>query len=267
MLLRRTSTKSNAPASSKLGKLLVEANKQCERGKWLDWLYEEFDWAVSTAENYMNVARLAAQFPKFGNLKVPATVLYAIASLDKAAVPDAIARLEAATKKGRVALKQGRKLVRLVELRHAHGDFPDATLSALGSPALDAETRKALKAKKPKTEAAANQIIEKLFQDRVSKHIKQSPEEAEAEAILDGPPPKLPPQETKTPEPVRFGNDTGEGNAWIEDFDSAVLTLDKMRSKKLSTFSDTSAKPDQIKAIADFLNDVAAWLSKQKVAA
>src|SRR5262245_35755711 len=100
-----------------IGKLLIEANDQCEHGQWLDWVKREFEWSPDTAENYMNVARLAAKLRTVRNLKVPARTLYALAHLKDEVVPDALAKLEAAAKKGRVTTAQGRKIIELAELR------------------------------------------------------------------------------------------------------------------------------------------------------
>lgn len=70
-------------------------------------------------------------------------------------------------------------------------------------------------------------------------------------AILDGPPPTLPPPQ-ESEEPLRFGGDTHEGNAWIGDLDDALVTLDELRTKKLATFADTCVTPDQIKTWLTF---------------
>ena len=51
-----------------IGSLLIEAREQVEHGQWMKWLNENFDSSVSTAENYMNTAKLAAKFPTVGNL-------------------------------------------------------------------------------------------------------------------------------------------------------------------------------------------------------
>ena len=38
------------------GKLLVEAKKQCEHGKWLPWIKESCEFSARTAQGYMRVA-------------------------------------------------------------------------------------------------------------------------------------------------------------------------------------------------------------------
>ena len=92
-----------------MGELLIEAKAKCEHGEWLDWIEAEFEWSPDTAENYMNAAELARKFRSVRNLKVPATTVYALASLEDELISDTIARLEVATKKGRVTAERGRR--------------------------------------------------------------------------------------------------------------------------------------------------------------
>jgi len=96
-----------------LGKLLLEADKQCEYGQWGHWLAKEFAWSADTADRYMAAAKLAATFRTVRILKVPPTVIYALAKLDDAAAQKkAITKLQAAIKSaGRVTAEYGQEIV------------------------------------------------------------------------------------------------------------------------------------------------------------
>jgi hypothetical protein len=61
-----------------IGDLLVEANAQLDHGEWLPWLAENFGSSVSTADNYLAAARLAAKFPTVANLRLRPTALYVL---------------------------------------------------------------------------------------------------------------------------------------------------------------------------------------------
>jgi hypothetical protein len=75
--LKRTATDLVA-----VGKDLLQAKGLLPHGDWMPWLAMEFDLSVSTAENFMRVARLAeqlgGQFADVANL--PAAALYELAS-------------------------------------------------------------------------------------------------------------------------------------------------------------------------------------------
>lgn len=59
-----------------IGNLLLEAKDQLEHGKWLPWIKANCGLSESTAQNYMNAARLAVKYPTVGVLKLRPTVLY-----------------------------------------------------------------------------------------------------------------------------------------------------------------------------------------------
>jgi hypothetical protein len=71
------------------GDLLIEAkDQQLDHGEFLDWIDAEFDWSKTTAERYMNAARLKAKFPNLGNLKLAKTTIYELAELMAADTAD-----------------------------------------------------------------------------------------------------------------------------------------------------------------------------------
>lgn len=50
------------------GRDLIKAKALLKHGAFGDWLKTNFDWSESTANNYMNAAKLADQSPEFGVL-------------------------------------------------------------------------------------------------------------------------------------------------------------------------------------------------------
>src|SRR5262245_19080790 len=62
-----------------IGKWLLEADKQLDYGQWGHWLDKEFGWSADTADRYMAAEKLAATFRTLRNLKLPLTVIYALA--------------------------------------------------------------------------------------------------------------------------------------------------------------------------------------------
>jgi Protein of unknown function (DUF3102) len=60
----------------KMGALLIEAKRQVLHGDWLPWLREHFGRSESTANNYMNAARLLVKSPTVGDLKLSAGAIF-----------------------------------------------------------------------------------------------------------------------------------------------------------------------------------------------
>jgi Protein of unknown function (DUF3102) len=90
----RASDRANAVA---WGRLLLEAEAACDHGEWLKWLDREFDRSTSTAERFMNLARMEAKFPTVGNLRVPMRLFYEDLYPDDDDLGAKITALEAAT--------------------------------------------------------------------------------------------------------------------------------------------------------------------------
>jgi hypothetical protein len=160
-----------------VGDLLLEAKDGCEHGEFLEWLYEEFEYSEDSAERYMKVARLGTKFRSLRNLKLPKVTLYVLADLDKKepdALPAIIKALEKEATKKRLKPAEAEDVIELARLRNQHGDLPDATLVALGwDVPSGAEWRdkvvEALKAKKPDTPQAAEEIVEDIQRDHVQR--------------------------------------------------------------------------------------------------
>src|SRR5437763_83149 len=77
--LLHTELKRESTSIIEIGKLLIEAkdnDKVGRHGQWMDYLDTNFSMGKSSAENYMNAARLAAKFPSLENLKLRHDALY-----------------------------------------------------------------------------------------------------------------------------------------------------------------------------------------------
>jgi hypothetical protein len=59
---------------------LTECKRICGHGNWLPWLEQEFGWTDKTAENFINVYKLASKFENFSNLDLPLSGLYLLAA-------------------------------------------------------------------------------------------------------------------------------------------------------------------------------------------
>jgi hypothetical protein len=77
----------------------------------------------------------------------------------------------------------------------------------------------------------------------------------EAEKILDGAPPILPEVVDDPSADQRFQTPFGAG---AQDFDDAVATLLRLRSKSLKSLRDTRHSVDDLRAVAELLSQVAA---------
>src|SRR6516225_2690766 len=117
----------------------------------------------------MNASRLKTKFPVAGNLKVPAQTIYDLAAdIDDPDLPTVIAALAAACRgKKTLSAAKAEETIRLVELRAKFGDYPAATLVALGWVPEKVEWAAAavaeLKKVRPETAEAASAIIDALM--------------------------------------------------------------------------------------------------------
>jgi hypothetical protein len=146
-----------------IGDLLIEAQKQIKHGRWLPWLADCFGSSVSTAENYMNAARLAAKFPTVGNLKLRPTALYALGK-------------DLASPCGLYDRKVINAIFSEAESKWVNANRAHAIALALQKPKPSETTEEERKAKAAAETAA----------------------QAEIDDIIDGPSPELPP----APEPA-----------------------------------------------------------------
>jgi hypothetical protein len=146
-----------------IGAKLIEAYDQCEHGDWLQWLEEEFDWSVDTAERYMRAARLADKFRTVRNLRVPMTIIYDLAAdIEDPDLPAIIEALALASKSKKLSAYDTNEVIELARLRIRFGDYPSATLLALDTLSDDEWGKQAsekLKELRPTTDEEADRII------------------------------------------------------------------------------------------------------------
>ena len=150
-----------------IGALLAEAREDAEYGEWMVWLEDEFDWGRETARNYLAAHRLAQQFPIVGNLPLPMCAVYRLGNdfLEDDRLPTIIEALTAATKdKSKISVDEADDVIEMALLRIQHGDYPDATLTAIedlpGSRLWTASASEALKGARPTTAEEAKQITD-----------------------------------------------------------------------------------------------------------
>jgi hypothetical protein len=127
---------------------------------------------------------------------------------------------------------------------------------AIKAISLEAET-KWVNAERAQEIARSLQTLKpsQTIEEMKAKAAAEAAAQAEAEDILDGPPPGLPP----APEP-------SVPDVISPSFDRAIKTLANLRTKSLEKFTGTEHhKADDLRAIADFLNDVANAIERQEV--
>jgi hypothetical protein len=249
-----------------IGDLLLEARAQCEPGQWLDWLDAEFDQSVDTAERYIKVAELTARLRKLRNLRLSKTTLYQLADHgDEEDLPSIIAELAKHATRKRLKPNDAERVIKIGISRRRFGDHPDATLVALVM--ADAFCYRscyekliaALLELRPDTDEAANSIVEETWRADLEMHEEADDDGDEADSILDGAPPVLPPPATP-PRPQKLTADTD----WVETdvFTDAVSTLRTLRAKPAARFIG-KFPPDDLDELASFLSAVAAADRKQ----
>jgi hypothetical protein len=257
-----------------IGAYLLEARELCEHGNWLDWLFTEFEYAVSTAERYMNAARLSAKFPTVRNLKLAANTVYALTDeCEEGDLPAVIDELAKHATEKQLKYKEAERVILISIGRHRYGDHPDATLMRLAEIADYNQTLwfpqavESLLKQQPATDEMADSIVDEIRQAYLDaeqakyeaewevEHRAREQEQDEAEAILDGPPPVLPPSITPPDEPQKLGNETTwEGTG---QFIGAVGELLDLSTKPATRFAGVFS-PDDLNKVADFLRAVAA---------
>jgi hypothetical protein len=221
-----------------IGELLIEAQGQCEPGKWLAWLGAEFEWSVDTAGRYMSVAKLAGRFRKLRNLKLGKTTLYDLAYFhEEEDMPAIIAELAKHATKSWLAPSDADRVIQIGIGRRRFGDYPDVTLERLSTLSDDsprhAKLIAALKEQKPATHEAADAIVLDIRRQyeadaKADAEAQAAAEADEAAAILDGPPPMLPaaaPREDHQPLPC----DTPDVD--VSDFVDAVQSLCRLSTR------------------------------------
>ena len=198
-----------------IGGLLIEAQDQLDHGQWLPWLETNFGSSIRTADNYMNAARLTAKLESVSNLKLRPTALYLLGS--KLDGQDPLFSPEAIKAILKVAASEWVNADRAREIAKS--------LLPLPPPPGTVEEVEA--------EVARSEI----------------------DAVLDGPPPELPPA------PIAEVHDV-----ILPPFDSAVATLAQLQTKPLASFIGTAHAPDRIAGVVAFLEAVIDAMAKRVAA-
>jgi DUF3102 family protein len=202
-----------------IGKLLIESREHLQHGEWLPWLAENFALSDRTALNYMNaaeyVARKSETVSDFANLSP--SVLYWLAAGNCNEQEEAA--ILAATREGRVDQDAAAAICAALAL----ADDDDAE---------DADNEDA------DDEDGSG---EGGGQDGDPK------ENAEIEAILDGPPPEVPP-----PAPNLAPPDYA-----LRDFDDAISALKRLMTKPLAQFAKTTHTANDLEGVECFIRTVA----------
>jgi hypothetical protein len=204
-----------------IGNLLIERKASMKHGEWLPWLKNGgFSMSERSAQNYMRAAKWVAKSATdcgFENLSP--RVLYEMSSEDCAYSKKDIDAIMELAKVGRVGEEKAQEIYRA---------------------RLAKETAK----------SRAKDAMQEAKEDR-----KQRKEVAEslreAEKLLDGPPPVLPP--TKAPPPANRTSFKPR----LSDFDAAVDTILKLSTKSAKKFKETKHAAADLETAADFLRAVA----------
>jgi hypothetical protein len=225
-----------------IGELLLEARPLCEHGQWIDWL-EANGWSTSGADRYMKVAELAAQFSQLGNLRLSKSTLYELIECDEKALPAIIAEL--AKHESRLTPHDARGVIEIVIARRRFGNHPDATLRKLtivsdGGALWRPKAVAALKKQQPTTDEAADAIVDG-FQQEYEATVRAALQAAaaEADAILNGESPTLPPPSPSQDQRLPYK----PKESWGDEEEEEDEEKDKSKPKR-----DTSISFDKIVA-------------------
>jgi len=234
----------------------------------------------------MGIAAFTIKNRRLRNLNLSLTTLYDLTDYeDDADLPSIIEEL-AKHAKGTKSLKPGdaSRVIKIGIARRRFGEHPDARLLAMmqldESRPWHEEVVAALRKRQPDTDESASSIIDEVIAahkpddaiygpDGADDEVTEDADETEdycneAEDILDGPPPALPPP-TSPPEPQKFGADTEwEGR---DTFVNAVMLLVNLCTKSAERFANSRISPIQLQQVSDFLARVAACSAQNDIAA
>jgi Protein of unknown function (DUF3102) len=192
------------------GNLLQEAKDQLPHGEWLPWLQDNFEMDERTAQRAMAAAKFAAtKSANVSDLNLTKSALYELSSNE---YPPKVVR--AALKEAKTKLVDHLRVYEINEELYPPPPPPETD---------ELEKR-----------AETDEFISA---------------EAEAEAILDGPPPSLPPPATLPA--VDFV---------LAQFNNAIKALSELQTKSVNRFAGANYTANDLRKIADFLHSVASNL-------
>lgn len=224
----------------KIGELLVEAKAAARHGEFLPWLKREFSMSERSAQRYMAAYRFALKYDTLSDLQLSVDAIYLLCNqlLGDLFPPNVINAIIEEAKQKFVGEQRCHEIAEEIEA---------AQLETAEKEEEEEETE--LAESKTKEQAAA-----------------------EAEDILDGPPPVLPspspeppvlpspsPESPPPPPPLLppppTSTSTPPDDARIE-FQKLVASFKRLAAKPAARFADAVASSDVAMA-ADFLNAVA----------
>jgi hypothetical protein len=251
-----------------IGDLLLEAKAQCEHGEWGGWIWKNFEYAECTAQRYMQAATLAKKYRTVRDLKISTRTIYALAGEDEEHLPAIIEELTKSATKTRLTAADAQIIVARGRARglYPDDDLSDAAASQIGLLNNSPTEKKIIadiRAQKPQTgqqtAAIVQTICRKVEEDRVAKQKEAlaicGEAEKEAVALLDGPPPALPPS-IVSPEPQTLGvSDDDDLSTEALNFMQVAMKLHALLGEPLSKFADVCT-PKQLQEAIDFLSAV-----------
>jgi hypothetical protein len=211
----RTALRSQTKNVIEIGKLLIESRKHLEHGEWQAWLAENFDLSYRTAVNYTNAAEYVARKFKSETVShsanLSATVLYHLAA------------------------------------GHFDERVEAAILAAARERRIDEDAMWAISEKlAPADDDDADDAGDQDHGDE-DRHASGGEKDAESEAILDGPPPAVPP-------PAENQLVT---NFALRVFDQAISALKQLMTKPSTEFTGTAHSAKDLEHVVDFIRAVA----------
>ncbi len=214
----RTALQRETATIIEIGNLLLEAQDQLEHGEWLPWLKEHFGSSERTAYNYMNAAKFTVKFATVANLKLKPTALYYLGNFMESIPLD---ELEVIFKAAETEWLDDDDVITIQNSIHE-----ERNRSAREEEQLQFGSEAMRRAAAELARAAADARAER----------------SEADDILDGPPPDLPP----APPPTVT-------DFTLQSFDEALTTLLRVYTKPLSNFMASRHSAVEISSVSDFL--------------
>jgi hypothetical protein len=222
-----TALKAQSHNVVEIGNLLIEARTHLEHGHWLPWLKKEFALSERSAENYVKAATFVTEHKLKSETvaNLSPTALYRLGSFDTSndKCRRAIATALDEARRGRVGSDRVASIIARIEIE-------------------------AMEAKR-----------EAKFEQAEAKFEQAAADQAEAEKLLDGPPPDLPPSDPSSSVSA-FPLSTPPVD--LPKFDEAIGTLKRLQAKRLEMFFTTKHSAEDLGAVADFLNQIAQQMTR-----
>jgi hypothetical protein len=198
-----------------IGQLLIQSHDLIQYGEWTSWLKKNFDLSHRTATRYIAAARYAElRLATVANLNLENLapgVLYDLAAGSYSDEQEAA--ILAATREGHVSSESAYAISSAINREPAKDDDAATDDQEYGGELTPAE---------------------------------DPAEDPEIEAILDGPPPEVPPT-APNPPPTDFA---------LRDFDEAITALKRLMTKLSTEFASTIHSAEDLEHIEDFIRTV-----------